>query len=65
MSPEHKAKELFLKFRHQNLSTWINDSDAKKITLIAVDEIINFHKHPNQSLWKKYWEKVKRDITKL
>jgi hypothetical protein len=38
---KNKALELVINIKELNLSTWINNEDAKKIALIAVDEIIN------------------------
>jgi hypothetical protein len=42
MTPQkQKAIGLVINIKELNLSTWINNEDAKKIALIAVDEIIN------------------------
>ncbi len=65
MSPEHKAQKLFFKFRHQNLSTWINDADAIKCTIILVDEIIDIQERQLQGRWIEYWKKVKKEIEKI
>lgn len=63
MTPKEKAKKIYLKYRTLNLSTWINSEDAKKMSLIAVDEIINeFYTH---SIAKIYWQEVKQEIEKL
>lgn len=57
-----KAKELFLKFRTKNYSNWINDEDAKKMALIAVDEILSA-----KLIWyqNNFWKDVKLEIEKL
>ena len=67
MTPKEKAKEIYLKYRTLNLSTWINSEDAKKMSLIAVDElIIQENKYNNGSFYpSKYWQEVKQEIEKL
>jgi hypothetical protein len=37
MTLKEKSEELFLQFRTANLSTWINDADAKKMSVITAD----------------------------
>ena len=62
MTPKEKAMNLYCKFRNNNYSTWINKLDAKKMCLIAVDEIIYQINNPERE-W--YWKKVRQEIQKL
>lgn len=69
MTPKEKAKEIYLKYRTLNLSTWINSEDAKKMSLIAVDLrldgdfLFSSIEYGEDSL--EYWEEVKQEIEKL
>ena len=61
MTPKEKAKEIYLKYRTLNLSTWINSEDAKKMSLIAVEMVIlNCYEEEEY-----YWKEVKQEIEKL
>ena len=66
MSPEIKSKELVLKF-YVNIPLNLNNGLAKKLALIAVDElIIEEEKYNNGSFYpSKYWQEVKIEIEKL
>jgi hypothetical protein len=60
MTPQEKAKELFMR----NFEITVDDYCAKQCALIAVDEIILEMDNvmlPN----KHYWNEVKHEIEKL
>ena len=64
MTPQEKAKELFLKFRQIppfSPYTGIDDGEAKQCALIAVDEILDYIQEEDN--W--YWQDVKQEIEKL
>jgi hypothetical protein len=75
MTPEEKAKDLFVKFSEKIIyfdelegrMEYSDSSKAKQFALIAVDEILNHH-HQEQGLYridKYYWQKVKEEIENL
>jgi hypothetical protein len=75
MAPEEKAKDLFNKFSRRimhfdELEGWkeyIDSSDAKQFSLIAVDEILNHH-NQEKGLYvidKYFWLQVKKEIENL
>jgi hypothetical protein len=66
MTPKEKAEELTLKYHN----LWINGNSimAKQCALIAVDELIEVasdYCDYDETITKKYWEKVKTEIEKL
>lgn len=64
MTPEEKAKELYVKFYELVLEEEV----AKEIATIAVDEIIKHTKQFEELLdlsGQKYWYLVKEEIQKL
>ena len=63
MTPKEKAEELFLKYRTLNLSTWTNSEDAKKMSLIAVDEMLSLRYLLKKETW--FYKEVKKEIKKL
>jgi preprotein translocase subunit SecE len=72
MKPKEKAQELIVKSLVQFEKLTINE--AKKIALIAVDEVLNLDLHDvgdykdfdTPSEWYiSYWEEVKQEIEKL
>jgi hypothetical protein len=73
MTPEEKAKELFNKFsRHimhfDELEGWkeyIDSSEAKQFSLIAVDEILNINSVDKDFSLSHYWLDVKDEIENL
>ena len=63
MTPKEKAKDLVDKFSNEVL---IDNYEAKRCALIAVDEIIQAMDNvmlPNP--FKQYWNKVKQEIEAL
>jgi hypothetical protein len=70
MTPQEKAKELFLKYAMYIGAGYMFDEDAnedaKQCALIAVDEILNVIVgiYDYESL-NPYWEEVKQEIEKL
>jgi hypothetical protein len=70
MTPKEKAGQLFFKYRNlENKDSFINNYNAKKCALIAVDEIINnsleymgCDLNDGEII---YWEEVKQEIEKL
>jgi hypothetical protein len=64
-SPREKAQELYSKYC-SFASFWMDQNDAKKCALIAVDEIIDllWHTHRNETEYR-YWHSVKIEIEKL
>ena len=70
MTPKEKAKELFFKYRNlENKHSYINNYNAKKCALIAVDEILNDDWYiataEDLRARDKYWNKAKQEIEKL
>jgi hypothetical protein len=73
MTPEEKAKELFDKFsRHimhfDELEGWkeyIDSSEAKQFSLVAVDEILNINSVDKDFSLSHYWLDVKDEIENL
>ena len=67
MTPKEYANQLFRRF-YVELPQWVNNEDAKKCALIAVDEILseiysnNFITSDNRRI---YWQQVKTEIEKL
>ncbi len=75
MTPEDKAKDLFVKFSEkityfdefERKMEYSDLSKAKQFALVAVDEILNHH-NQEQGLYridKYYWQKVKHEIENL
>ena len=70
MTPKEKAEQLFFKYRNlENKDSFINNYNAKKCALIAVDEIINnsleyMGCRPEEGEII-YWQEVKQEIQKL
>ena len=69
MTPKEKAMNLYCKFRNNNYSTWINKLDAKKMCLIAVDEILYLDSPATElnefEKYIEYWQEIKQEIEKL
>jgi hypothetical protein len=73
MTPEEKAKELFDKFsRHimhfdefEGWKEYIDSSEAKQFSLIAVDEILNINSVDKDFSLSHYWLDVKDEIENL
>lgn len=70
MTHKEKAIELFFKYRNlENKDSYINNYNATKCALIAVDEILNddWYITTNEDLRARdnYWNKVKQEIEKL
>jgi hypothetical protein len=72
MTPKEKAKELFDKYAMYLRANLMYDEeaieDAKQCALIAVDELIEVasdYCDYDETITKKYWEKVKIEIEKL
>jgi hypothetical protein len=73
MPPEEKAKELFDKFsRHimhfdefEGWKEYIDSSEAKQFSLIAVDEILNINSVDKDFSLSHYWLDVKHEIENL
>ena len=86
MTPKEKAQELVLKFKNKHLEGYCFTSDfnpereqrhlneAKGLSLIAVDELINAHNGMKNFLFSEigylitspeYWQEVKYEIEKL
>jgi hypothetical protein len=68
MSPQEKAKELVNKMEQPMDEVSIFRLAAKKLALIAVDEMIEQQQMQFENmLWScvKYWKKVKKEIEKL
>jgi hypothetical protein len=65
MEAKLKAQELYSKYC-SFASFWMDQNDAKKCALIAVDEIIDllWHTHRNETEYR-YWQEVKIEIEKL
>ena len=66
MIPKEKAHELIVKALVQFEKLTINE--AKKISLIAVDELINqcwSYREIDLGLALEYWQEVKQEIEKL
>ena len=73
MTPQEKAKELFMDMKYHipyvhDPTEPSEDKIAKQCALIAVDEIIESHYKllagVNQSVYN-YWQEVKQEIEKL
>ena len=58
MKPKEKAKDLVDKFSNEVL---IDNYEAKRCALIAVDEVIQSYKDS----WLQYWKEVKQEIELL
>ena len=58
MTPKEKANELVDKFSNEVL---IDNYEAKRCALIAVDEVIQSYKDS----WLQYWKEVKQEIELL
>jgi hypothetical protein len=66
MTPEEKAKELFLRYlRIDNTKEWLNSHKAKQCALIAVDEILNINSVDKDFSLSHYWLDVKYEIEHL
>jgi len=66
MTPEEKAKELFLRYlRIDNNKEWLNSHKAKQCALIAVDEILNINSVDKDFSLSHYWLDVKHEIENL
>jgi hypothetical protein len=73
MTPEEKAKDLFDKFsRHimhfdefEGWKEYIDSSEAKQFSLIAVDEILNINSVDKDFSLSHYWLDVKDEIENL
>jgi DNA-binding HxlR family transcriptional regulator len=70
MTHKEKAKELFFKYRNlKNKHSYINNYNATKCALIAVDEILNDDWYittiEDLRARDKYWNEVKKEIEKL
>jgi len=67
MTPKEKAEELVNKMERPMDGVSIFRIAAKKLALIAVDEVIEaLHEHHWQNrLIINYWEEVKQEIVKL
>ena len=67
MIPKQKAAELAMKFYSPERNIW--KSDAKKLSLIVVDEIIENNYNLMQSIvyhkQLNYWEEVRTEIEGL
>ena len=66
MTPKEKAKELYWNF-YQNVSdTSFPEETAKKLALIAVDELIE-EVYFTDGYYNRqdYWQEVKQEIEKL
>jgi predicted transcriptional regulator len=65
MTPKEKSHELIVKSLVEFEKLTINE--AKKIALIAVDEVINAVKYDSINIEAKeyYWKEVKYEIKKL
>jgi len=68
MEAKLKAQELYSKYC-SFASFWMDQNDAKKCALIAVDEIIDIayweYMESGSKEEKIYWQEVKREIEKL
>ena len=68
MTPKEKAIELVNKYQSCEINfleyAWVCPKGAKKLALIAVDEMINVLIHETYSTYK-YWNEVKQEIEKL
>ena len=66
MTPKEKAKELCDSMYH---CPDVQETEAKRCALIAVNELIEEHTWTSTSSWedarKKYWQEVKTEIEKL
>lgn len=60
MTPKEKAIELYNKYRNELPVTFANYR-AKKLALIAVDEILE----AVEGKYDDYWQEVKQEIEKL
>jgi hypothetical protein len=66
MTPEEKAKELFLRYlRIDNTKEWFNSDKAKQCALIAVNEILNINSIDKDFSLSHYWLDVKYEIEHL
>jgi len=72
MTPKEQAEELFYKLMKTDLVdnySFIGFSAARKLSLIAVDEIIKEIKDNYDTLHssdrKLFWEEVKKEINKI
>jgi hypothetical protein len=73
MTPEEKAKELFNKFtirtklfdEFEGWKEYIDSSEAKQFSLIAVDEILNINSVDKDFSLSHYWLDVKHEIENL
>jgi hypothetical protein len=69
MTPKEKAKELVKKMERPMDGVSIFRLAAKKLALIAVDEIISADWYiptfEDYKKWTSYWKEVKQEIEKL
>jgi len=72
MTPREKADELYSKYDDLLNKDFMNpivfDNQLKQCALIAVDELIEVasdYCDYDETITKKYWEKVKTEIEKL
>ena len=68
MTPKEKAETL-VEVYYTNIISFLSDNmkweNAKKGSLIAVDEIIHTIIESKTEYWDNYWEEVKQEIEKL
>jgi hypothetical protein len=67
MTPKEKAEDLFYEF-YDRLPDYVNNEDAKKCAIIAVDEILIANTYKNQrylEYYVNYWLEVKDELNKL
>ena len=68
MTPKEKAETL-VEVYYTNIISFLSDNmkweNAKKGSLIAVDEIIHTIIESKTEYWDNYWEEVKQAIKKL
>ena len=75
MTPKEKAEELFDKFTlylgtdAEGIEYYVNELEAKRSALIAVDEILNAidwdYYEGSSGTEHNYWKEVKQEIEKL
>jgi hypothetical protein len=67
MTPEEKAKQLFLRYLRidNNFKESFNIHIAKQCALIAVDEILNINSVDKDFSLSHYWLDVKHEIENL
>lgn len=69
MTPKEKAEQLFFKYRNlENKDSFINNYNAKKCALIAVNEILLEHFGDTSDYGTRryyYFQEVKKEIEKL